>query len=186
MIAQPRPDAIEAALGLRAVVPLGDHGAVLMLGFPGLCIAVDGTAWIDPAAMAEVIAGLSRRGVPVLVSLVCQGEVPADAGRLLARACGDGGLRLVRLPIPDYAAPGRRWLAAATRFGACLDRITASGRPVAVCCHYGAGRSGTVAAFLLIRQGLSAPAAIATVRGAFPEAIESEAQVRWLHEMAAV
>ena len=171
------------ALGLRAVIPLADGGAVLMLGFPGLCIAVDGTGWIDPPCMAEAIAALCRRRVAALVSLVCRGEVPENAGGLLARACADGGIRLVRLPIPDYAAPGRGWCAAAARFATCLDSVTASGRSVAVCCHYGAGRSGTVAAFLLMRQGRSARDAIATIRAAFPEAIESDCQQRWLQAL---
>lgn len=174
------PDAVEAALGLRAVLGLPDGGAVLMHGFPGLRLTVAGEAWIDPEEMAAAIAGLARRRSALLVSLVSRGEVSPHADRSLGIACADVGLRLVRLPVADYAAPGRRWQAAAARFAPQIDRITASGDAVALCCHYGAGRSGAAAAFQLIRHGFAPRAAIAAVRAAFPEAIESPVQERWL------
>lgn len=174
------PDAEEASLGLRAAIPLPDGGAALMLAFPGLDIAVDGRAWIDPEAMRDIVARLAMRRVAILISLACPHELPEGSAVLLAKFCAARGIRVLRLPIPDYAVPGRRWLAAMTRFGDRLDAHTATARPVALCCQYGAGRSGVVAAFLLMRQGLSAPAAIARVRRGFAEAIESNAQRRWL------
>jgi len=174
------PDAAETSLGFRAAIALPDGGAALMLAYPGLDIAIEGRAWIDPEAMRAVVERLSARRVSLLVSLACARELPDGAGALLARVCATHAIRLTRLPIADYAAPGPLWLAAIARFSGRLDALTASGRPVALCCQYGAGRSGVVAAFLLKRQGCSAQSAIAAVRAGFPEAIESEAQERWL------
>ncbi|MGF1658136.1 MAG: hypothetical protein ACFCUS_01770 [Rubrimonas sp.] len=179
------PDAAEAALGFRTTIALPDGGAALMLAYPGLDIAVDGRAWIDPDAMREVVARLAARRVAILISLACRRELPHGAGALLSRLCSAQAIRLARLPIADYAAPGRRWLAAMARFGGRLDALTASGRPVALCCQYGAGRSGAVAAFLLMRQGCPAPSAISRVRAGFAEAIESDAQREWLEAVRA-
>ncbi len=56
----------------------------------------------------------------------------------------------------------------------------------AIACMGGVGRSGTVAACVLVRQGIDAQAAIAMVRAArHPEAVETEAQETFVRRYAA-
>jgi protein-tyrosine phosphatase len=70
-------------------------------------------------------------------------------------------------PVPDLHAPGPE---AAARMVGELSRRVEEGRTLLVHCGAGMGRAGTVAALLLIRQGLGADEAVAVVAGARPGA----------------
>ena len=59
------------------------------------------------------------------------------------------------------------------------------GERVLIHCHGGRGRSGLVAARLLIDRGMDAPAALATVRRARPGAVETAGQEAHLTAYAA-
>ena len=117
---------------------------------------------------------MRRLGVGALLSLT---EEPLPLGAL-ERA----GLVGLHLPVPDFTAPSPDQLRAALAF---IDRHRADGTAVAVHCRAGQGRTGTVLAAYLIRDGQSAPAAIQAVRAVCPGAIESRQQVAALQTFAA-
>ncbi len=112
------------------------------------------------------LASLASRGVGALLTLT---ETPLAPGALERY-----GMRGLHIPIDDFQAPSPSQMLAALAF---LDEAMASGTPAAVHCMAGQGRTGTVLAAYLIRGGLSAGEAIASVRAACPGAIESPPQV---------
>lgn len=61
-----------------------------------------------------------------------------------------------------------------------VDRQMAAGRSLALCCLYGAGRSGTVAAAIVCWKGLSPPEALGRLRSAFADSVESPVQEAWI------
>jgi atypical dual specificity phosphatase len=77
------------------------------------------------------------------------------------------------MPIVDFTAPtlGQVEQAVAT-----IDRFRAAGRPVAVHCAGGLGRTGTILACYLVSQGNTAAEAIATIRTLRPGSIETPEQ----------
>jgi protein-tyrosine phosphatase len=111
------------------------------------------------------MAGLARAGVSVLVSMLSDDEM-AELGltREAAEATG-AGLEFLRLPTPDLTVPDQQ--ATLTIAGILRSRL-AAGASVVVHCRAGVGRSSTLAAAVLVLEGLAPAAAwdlISSARG---------------------
>ncbi len=108
------------------------------------------------------LAYLQEQGVEAVVSLT---EIPLDEVAL-----EDVGMAFLHLPTLDMTPPtqgdiGRFiWFAGA--------RIS-EGRPVAVHCLAGRGRTGTMLACFLVHRGMPAQAAIDEIRQLRPGSIET-------------
>ncbi|NUH64802.1 hypothetical protein HTT03_05735 [Sulfitobacter sp. S0837] len=168
------------ATSIRAVFATPRGGHIAMAGFPGLATDVDGAAYLDPAQMDETLAGLVRTGARRLLVLTEEEELPEGAFDLLRGAAEQQGLTLWFSSIRDFSVPDEgfmtKWPGHETRCLAAFER----GETIALCCQYGAGRSGLTAALLLIACGMSASKAIPFVRRNFSEAIENQVQENWL------
>ncbi|WP_284177919.1 tyrosine-protein phosphatase [Rhabdaerophilum sp. SD176] len=84
---------------------------------------------------------------------------------------------LIAFPIPDYGTPEPGGRSAAMLETACAT--LRQGGSVLVHCHGGRGRSGMMAARLLVMAGATPDEAIHLVRAARPGAIETAAQEAW-------
>jgi protein-tyrosine phosphatase len=127
------------------------------------------------------MAGLARAGVDVLVSLLDDAEVHElhlDDEHRLAEA---DGMTFRRLPTADQSVPDR---AATMAMAAAVAADLAGGREVAVHCRTGIGRSSTLAAAVLVHEGLTPEDAwqlIGAARGLpVPDTEEQRAFVRSL------
>lgn len=93
------------------------------------------------------------------------------------------GLQFLSFPIPDRGLPGSDL--SLSRLLADLASELASGRNVAIHCRQGVGRSGMVAAAVLITSGASARDAADIVSGARGVAVpETPDQLHWLEHFA--
>ncbi len=118
-----------------------------------------------------------------MLSLVEDGEVaglglPELSGRFQA-----ADLACLRLPIADYSVPDDAFETAWPIHRARALGLLAEGGKVLVHCRGGQGRSGTIAAALLIAGGLPAQEAIDLVRADRPAAIETASQEAWLRAL---
>lgn len=170
----------ETAVSIRAIVDCPGGGRLVTLAVPGLSMDHRGRGWVDPEALAETLAELGRRGTAILVLLARDDECPAGLRLTLKTLARQAGIAPIALPIDDYQAPGLPWERAWRRIEAVVDRELRAGRALALCCLYGAGRSGTVAAAVLCRKGLTAQAALSRLRTVFPDSVESPVQEAWI------
>ena len=104
----------------------------------------------------------------------------------LPRAVGEAGLRWFHLPIVDQSIPGSQfeddWVSA----GSAIRRILDGGGSVLIHCKGGLGRTGLVAARLLVEYGIPPVQAICRVRAVRPGAIENSVQERYVMALAGV
>jgi protein-tyrosine phosphatase len=136
-----------------------------------------GGDWLDDEA-----TGWRRAGVDVVVSLLENDEAAQLDLIGECRAAEHNSMTFISFPIPDCGVPASFGDAASlmTRISAQLD----AGKNVAVHCRQGVGRSGMIAAGVLVTSGASPEEAMQTVssaRGAeVPETLE---QRRWMQQL---
>jgi ADP-ribosyl-[dinitrogen reductase] hydrolase len=119
-------------------------------------------------------------GASTLITLMEAAELDelgvADMG---TRAEGVG-LAWYLLPIPDGEAPGEPFHTQWKASGKKVRRALRDGESIVIHCKGGLGRTGTLAAQLLIEQGDTAGNAMAEVRAVRPGAIETMDQENYL------
>ncbi len=127
----------------------------------------------------DLAADLSRVhqwGTRMVISLVEEHEfrdlqvetLPDDVDRL--------GMKWRHLPIRDKSLPGECFKELWPDLGREIMTTLQAGQRVFLHCSGGLGRTGTIAACLLIESGLSAEEAIVQVRLARPDTIETAIQ----------
>jgi atypical dual specificity phosphatase len=119
------------------------------------------------------LAWLQQQGIAAILSLT---ETPLDE-EVLTRH----GFASLHLPVVDLTPPAPEQLHEALAF---IDHHRAHGRPVAVHCLMGQGRTGTVLAAYLIRTGLRPELALAELRAVCPGAVENPRQEAALEDFA--
>ena len=116
----------------------------------------------------------------VLVSLIENYEFEALDVAELARKTADLGIRWLHLPIAEGCLPDMRLEKAWVTAGKELRQVLTEGGRIVLHGRRGVGRSGIIAARLLIEFGMTPCAAVAAVRRARPGAIPSIEQEYYL------
>lgn len=105
-----------------------------------------GGEWLD-----DEISALASAGVRVLVSLLTDNEMSELDLAGEPQAAQAAGLTFYRLPTPDLGVPDREECLALAE---ALKSHLAVGDGVAIHCRHGIGRSSTLAAAVLVLEGI--------------------------------
>ena len=136
-------------------------------------------------AFKPALQALQTAGARLLVSLLPTDELASLGLHSLQPECEHIGLAWAHCPIADFSAPGWEfelgWRSAGPRVHALLD----SGNVIALHCRAGLGRTGTVAAHILIERGMPLQSAMQLVRETRPGSIETDSQEAYLQALAA-
>jgi len=132
--------------------------------------------------LADEASGWRTAGLDMLVSLLEKDEA-ADLGLVNeSEAAETNGIRFIVFPIPDRGVPAS--LSAAVSLIAGIADALAEGKNVAVHCRQGIGRSGLIAAGVLVASGIPAERAIDTVSSVRGRTIpETPDQRLWLQRL---
>lgn len=180
--ALPAPDAdpVELAEDVQAPPPLPTLAQLSLQAAPE-SLGPRGFTWVVPGKLAGTpmpgvvhgidydLAALKAVGVTCLITLT-EDDLPQDA---LARH----GLRNVHLPIRDRESPT---LAQTTMLLMRMEALLRRGEVLAAHCLAGLGRTGTVLAAWLVREGLTAPEALRRVRRIEPQFVQTLEQESFL------
>jgi ADP-ribosylglycohydrolase len=150
---------------------------------PGkICHAPYGNHKRDLAADLEVIRAW---GAEILVSLIEEQEYEeygiGDMGSMIPK-----GIMHIKLPIRDMDIPDARWERQWASVGPEIRAVLRRGGRACVHCLGGLGRTGTVAARLLVEFGMDPSKAIREVRTARPGTIQTQAQERYVYSFEPV
>ena len=124
---------------------------------------------------------ISRWGALRVVSLIEHSEIDLLQVHDLGLAVTKAGMTWSHLPIRDIMAPGADFEIQWNVEGREIKDSLSTGEKVLLHCRGGLGRSGTVAARILVEFGYTPDIAIEAVRKARPGAIESSVQELYVH-----
>lgn len=130
--------------------------------------------------LADDLAAIRAWPAALLVTLIQDREFARLGVADLGQAAQSCGLAWCHLPIPDMHPPGAEFDKAWPGWSGRIDQVLRRGEAIVLHCAGGLGRSGTVAALLLIDRGVPAAEAMKLVRAARPGAIETVSQEAYL------
>lgn len=132
------------------------------------------------------VAAIRAWGAGAVVCLMESFELKLLDVEALSETVESEGMRWFHLPIRDVSVPSVAFENLWTVKGPELRAIVSKGGRVLVHCRGGLGRSGMVAARLLVEFGMKPDAAIALVRKQRPGAIENAAQEDYVRALSSL
>ncbi|WP_312450155.1 cyclin-dependent kinase inhibitor 3 family protein [Stutzerimonas nitrititolerans] len=155
-----------------------------VLSIPGLpgkliftpCPGTKGTS------LSDALAALKQAGATAVITLMPQSELDTNDAGDISRQCEALDLAWYHLPVADEQVPledfARQWKEARQPI---LSQLKA-GDSLAIHCKGGSGRTGLIAARILIEAGLGRDTAIAQVQALRPKAIQHPAHLNWINQ----
>jgi ADP-ribosyl-[dinitrogen reductase] hydrolase len=163
------------SLFIDSVTVPGTGGVIGMTSCPGK----QDDFFFEPclSRLEADVRTIASWGATVLVTLMEEVELHILQINNLPEKLVENGVRWVHLPIKNRSLPGSDFEAAWRVVGEDLKAILRSGGKIVIHCQEGVGRTGLVAARLLIEMGVRKEDAISIVRKARTGALET-----WPHE----
>ena len=159
------------------VEPLGVNGKVILNSFPGL----DDNKIFQQYILLNQLSTYVNLNCSTVVSLVEDSEFDQLCEKkIFVRNIYKDNLKWIHMPIVDLKAPDhvfkQKWIA----IKKLLKNDLLRGNNIVLHCKGGVGRSGTIAALLLIEHGEENPNAIENVRKKRQGAIENDLQEQFV------
>ena len=132
------------------------------------------------SSLGSALSTLQQAGAAAVLTLMPTAELAQNgAGELPALSAGQGLLWL-HLPVADEQVPLADFDAAWPAAMAQIRELLAADKAIAIHCKGGSGRTGLIAARILIKLGIARSEAISLVQALRPKAIQHPAHAGWL------
>lgn len=135
--------------------------------------------------LTESLAQLKEQGVVAVVTAINAEEMASKNVADLGEQVQAQGMQWFHLPIEDDCAPGADFAAQWSAASPELQKVVAQGGKIAMHCMGGSGRTGLLAANLLLELDWSLEKIISEVQALRPGAFQKPVQVEYVQQLAA-
>ncbi len=130
-------------------------------------------------SLPEALATLKQAGADALITLMPAAELATHQAQALAESCETAELAWFHCPIEDDHAPKADFATAWQSAGPMVHQLLDEGKTVAIHCKGGSGRTGLMAAQILLERGQSKAAVKSAVQALRPYALTLEPHVQY-------
>lgn len=135
-------------------------------------------------SLADSIEQLKEQGVTVVVTALSLDELQEAGVGSLPKEVEKAGLLWLHAPIEDDCAPDEAFLENWQALSPALLNAVNNGEKIALHCMGGSGRTGLLAAHLLLEKGWQLPEIISKVQALRPGAFTKTVQIDYIHQFA--
>ena len=153
----------------------GRPGRLIFTPCPGL----------KDSSVASALATLKQAGAAAVITLMPTAELELNGASELPARCAELGLTWLQLPVADEQVPLADFDAAWPAAIAQIRELLAADQALAIHCKGGSGRTGLIAARILIDQGIARAEAVSLVQTLRPKAIQHPAHAGWIAQFDA-
>ena len=143
-------------------LPLPGGGALVFTPCPG-------TKGVE---LRESLDQLAQAGVKAVITLMPDEEMARNRVAGLPQACVEAGLRWFHLPIEDDTAPADEFRKAWQNDRAAVFAHLDNKEAVAIHCKGGSGRTGLMAAIVMLERGMPPQEVVAEVKALRPRSLK--------------
>lgn len=151
-----------------------EHGTLLLTPCPGTLERDLGCALED----------MKAAGATAVVTLMTGLELSKNQVEGMQEQCLAAGLAWFHLPVEDEGAPSDEFAQAWKRASADVHKRLDNNEAVAIHCKGGSGRTGVVAAQILMERGAAMEEAVNQVKALRPNAFAHAVQVEYIAQLA--
>lgn len=148
-------------------------------GLPGTLIFTPCPGTKD-SSIDSALSTLKQAGADAVLTLMPSAELAQNAASDLSTLCAAQGLLWLHLPVADEQVPQTDFDAAWPAAMAQIRQLLAADKAIAIHCKGGSGRTGLIAARILIELGIARSEAISLVQALRPKAIQHPAHAGWI------
>ncbi|MBC3619552.1 cyclin-dependent kinase inhibitor 3 family protein [Vibrio metschnikovii] len=153
-------------------LPVTDQAGLILTPCPGT----------KQTALTESIEQLKAQGVTVVVTALSQQEMQEHGVGQLPEEVEKAGLLWLHAPIADDCAPDEAFHVRWQHIAPLVHKALSLGDKVALHCMGGSGRTGLLAAHVLLEKGWPLETIIAKVQALRPGAFTKADQVDYIHQ----
>ncbi|MCJ1888240.1 cyclin-dependent kinase inhibitor 3 family protein [Pseudomonas sp. LA21] len=133
-------------------------------------------------SLDEALQTLKQAGADAVITLMPLSELNANGIDRIAEHCEQIGLTWFHLPVADEQVPQSDFDQSWDGWKQQILDLLMSGKVLAIHCKGGSGRTGLIAARILIEAGVARTDAVAQVKALRPKAIQHPAHVNWISQ----
>ncbi|EGL2796208.1 tyrosine-protein phosphatase [Klebsiella pneumoniae] len=131
-------------------------------------------------SLADSLKSLKEAGAQAVITMMTLAELSENQADALPSLCADLHMDWFHLPVQDSCAPEESFEQAFAREKTSLLALVRSGGTLVIHCHGGSGRTGMMAAVLMLESGYQPAQVKKQVQLIRPKSLTSPVQVNFL------